>query len=112
MPFQTVWEPALWGAGEWQNPLCGCFDDTDACLDSFFCPCFQLARQYDAVETNRRDNVNPLICCVTFFGAKSGMDCAANLYIRRRILKRFGIAEELYESMAIALCCSCCSLAA
>jgi len=44
---------------DWNASLCGCFDDCESCMCSYFCPCVQFGRNMEAAGLGE----NCACCC-------------------------------------------------
>merc|ERR1712150_43125 len=87
--------------GEFKHGLCGCFDDIELCLWSYFLPCFTAGKNAEAMEED---------CLI--YGIAS-ITCVApytNALIRTKIREKYGIEGDFIKDILIHWCCPLCGL--
>jgi Cys-rich protein (TIGR01571 family) len=97
----------------WSHTLLSCFDDTDEFCDVLMCPWCKNGWLFNRLETGRVE-MNIFVClgslCIDaiLFGSPLS-EVVMGFILRRKILQRYNIVEEVWESMAIALFCFECA---
>ena len=86
----------------WKYSLCQCFEDTNLCVKSIFCPCMIHANNYYRLYgTNYYQQI---ICCILCCPIAGGS-------IRKKIQNRLYIRSTILNTYMIACVCPCCTAA-
>ena len=97
-----IWTPFL-KMSEWQNGLCGCFNNCHVCICTYFLPCYVHGKNAEAVGESCG------LCTLGFFVP------LANLYfltkIRGKVRESKGIEGGVVGDCFMSLCCTFCTLA-
>lgn len=98
-PNACVWEPSIYHA-----KLCGCFDDCNICLMSFFCPCTQFGRNYQQLHGGEEEVYQQGLLYLKIAHS-------AHVGLRKEMRKKFNIQGTEREDFWVTFLCSCCALA-
>jgi len=91
---------------QWRFKLCDWCSDLNTCCDAYWCPCCNVARQWDAVE-GRIDSNNGWVC---FLNTCLGCTYFANIWLRCKVVTRYNLTESSCTSCINASCCPICSM--
>jgi len=87
---------------EWQNGLCGCFNDLGICLVSYFIPCYQFGKNAEALGHS---------CFLCGFASLLGLPLVICGAIHRKELReQKGIDGSFVGDLAAYFCCPLCAM--
>lgn len=89
-------------ANQWNNGLCGCFDDFGLCAITFFLPCITAGKNAE------KNGQNCLLC-----GALSICGCIGfftRTHIRGLTREQKGLEGSMFMDFILSTCCPCCAL--
>ena len=95
----------------WSSDLCACCDETQSCLDVFFClPC-QMSRQCSALDDSP-DTMDCCYCCCSLVALYQGATgTVVTAIIRYRLIEKYGISGEgAIKTFFIGTFCFLCSM--
>jgi len=87
---------------DWQNGLCGCFNDCGLCIISYILPCYQFGKNAEALGEN---------CLVCGAASLCGLPLLIFGALHRQKLRELkGIDGSLVGDIMAFLCCPLCAI--
>merc|ERR1712150_35307 len=85
--------------GDWNNGLCGCFNNLGNCCCGCWCGPCQMGQNGE-----RLDEGYWLCCLATWI-----VPCIPIFMLRQKIRERYGIEGSDLGDVAVSVCCGCCA---
>jgi len=89
-------------SGEFQNGLCGCFNNCGVCVCTFLVPC------YIAGKVGEKVGDSCCLCCLVMFVPVANLICRA--MVRQKVRDQKGIPGNLCTDLLTVFCCATCAL--
>ena len=108
LPNNNVEVPDQYGSG-----LCGCCEDTDSCLDAFFCWWCTLGYQAKKIDSGISDKMDGMVCCGLLFCDFLFCICSSSYngcVLRGKVNQRLQIQEHGCLACLQGCFCPWCSL--
>lgn len=88
--------------GEWQNGICGCFNNCGICIITYFVPCYTVGKNAEALGDN--------CCCYCILALIPVVNLIVRVSQRGKIRERQGIDGGIISDILCAWCLPLCSL--
>ena len=94
-------------SSDWSVGLFGCCHDCGMCIDHICCEPCQISRQLNALN-GERDTCDIPMCALNCLCAPVAWACIFN--IRRKVVDKYHIDENMIASVLKCCCCPACNL--
>jgi len=91
----------------WNEGLCGCFNNCEICVCSFFCPCVQFGKNSEAIDGSDCFLWGVGYLCTVYCGIGMIMGCLK----RNQLRQKYAIEGGPCEDFCVHCLCPCCALA-
>lgn len=109
--MQTVSVPVQ---NQWSFELLGCFQQSDPCIEAFFCGPCQLTRQYNML-LNDTNEINWAalggLYTLNLMARIPLASCFLTWHVRHSLRRKYNISGSVSNDAVVSLCCGPCAIA-